>query len=112
MSTVLRGLVLDETSVISRSELCGSGCVTPEELDILDALGLVTQSAPGTYPASSLHHINRALRLRRGLEIDWEVVGLIMDLLREIEALKAKARHLEAIYVYQNRQTGDDDEGG
>lgn len=101
MSTAVRGLVLDEASLVTRAELCASGRVTAEELDILSALGLVLPSAADTYPASSWDRINRALRLRRGLEADWEMVALIMDLLHEINGLKARIRHLEATQTYR-----------
>ncbi len=111
MSTALRGLVLDEASLVTRSELCGSGRITAEELDILDALGLVLRTEPDAYPASTWHRVNRALRLRRGLEVEWEIVALIMDLLQEIDTLKAQARHLEAMQGYQDRPPRDESEG-
>lgn len=110
MSTALRGLVLDEASLVSRAELCASGRVTPEELDILDALGLLLQREADTYPASSWHRVNRALRLRRGLEVDWETVALIMDLLHEIEGLQAQIRHLEAAQTHRDFSPSDESE--
>lgn len=110
MSTALQGLLLDEASLVTRAALCASGRVTPEELDILDALGLVLRSEADTYPASSWDRINRALRLRRGLEADWEMVALIMDLLHEIEDLRARVRHLEATQTHRGFPPGGESE--
>lgn len=95
---------------MTREELCASGRVTPEELDILDTLGLVLRREADSYPASSWNRINRALRLRRGLEADWEMVALIMDLLHQIEELKARIHHLEAAQTYRDFSPGGENE--
>ncbi|WP_297390448.1 chaperone modulator CbpM [Acidiferrobacter sp.] len=95
MSDILEGLLLDEYAVVTRAELCGSGRVTPEELDALDALGLLSARAEG-YPAAALPLVRRAARLKRGLDTDWELVAVIMDLLREIDALRSEVRRLKA----------------
>ncbi len=97
--------------MVTREELCASGRVTPEELDILVALGLVPRREADTYPASSWNRIHRALRLRRGLEADWEMVALIMDLLHRIEELKAHIHHLEATQPYRDYPPRGESEG-
>lgn len=95
MSDALEGLLLDELEVVSRADLCDTGWVTPEELDLLAALGVVHERA-GAYPAACLRIVRRAARLKRGLEADWESVAVIMDLLQEIETLKSALRGIEA----------------
>ncbi len=95
MNDPLKGLLLDEFAVVSRSELCANGWVTPEELDVLAALGVIPERADG-YPAVCLSIVRRAARLKRGLEADWESVAVIMDLLQEIEALKSELYGMKA----------------
>lgn len=95
MKEILEGLLLDEYAVLSRAELCGSGRVSPEELDALAALGLLPARADG-YPATSLALVRRAARLKHGLDTDWELVAVIIDLLHEIDALRGEVRRLKA----------------
>ncbi|AWP23326.1 hypothetical protein C4901_08235 [Acidiferrobacter sp. SPIII_3] len=95
MSDILEGLLLDEYAVVTRAELCGSGRVTPEELDALAALGLLPMRGD-EYPAASVALVRRAARLKRGLDTDWELVAVIMDLLHEIDALRSEVRRLKA----------------
>lgn len=96
MSDPLIGLILDDLAILTPADLCGGGRVSAEDLDALVTLGLISRKEAGTYPASCLRHVRRAARLKQGLDADWETVALIMDLLREIEGLKAQVRHLEA----------------
>ncbi|MHB8253913.1 MAG: chaperone modulator CbpM [Acidiferrobacter sp.] len=102
MTGPLRGMVLDEFTILTDADLCGSGRITTEDLDILAALGLITPRQPGSYPASSLHRVRRAVRLKQGLDADWEIVALIMDLLHEIEGLRAEVRHLRADQLHRD----------
>ncbi len=105
MTDVLEGLLLDEFAVVTRAELCGIGRITPEELDALTALGVIKPRDDG-YPAVCLGLVRRAARLKRGLEADWELVAVIMDLLQEIEALQDEVRSLKARHP-QPRATHD-----
>ncbi len=95
MNDILEGLLLDDCAVVTRAELCGSGRVTPEELDALTALGVLPALADG-YPAACLALVRRAARLKRGLDTDWELVAVIMDLLHEIDTLRSEVRRLKA----------------
>ncbi|HUW98111.1 MAG TPA: chaperone modulator CbpM [Acidiferrobacter sp.] len=109
MKDALVGMLLDELANLTRADLCGSGRLTAEDLDILVALGLVSPRQADSYPASSLHRVRRAVRLKQGLDADWEIVALIMDLLHEIDALKAQVRHLEAASLSGDVSSGDED---
>ncbi len=103
MSDLLQGVLLDEFTLLTRTDLCGHGRLAPEELEVLAALGLVTPQDADRYPATMLARVRRAVRLKKGLETDWETVALIMDLLQEIEALRARIRHLQAHEVAASR---------
>lgn len=46
------------------------------------------------FDATSVHWMNRALRLQRDLEIDWVAVAMLIDLLREREALDRENQYL------------------
>ena len=103
MRDVLRGLVLDELAFLTRADLCGSGRVTSEDINTLIALGLITpEPTDDSYPASNLRRVRRAARLKQGLDADWEIVALIMDLLHEIDGLKARICHLEADKLHRD----------
>ncbi|WP_298134845.1 chaperone modulator CbpM [Acidiferrobacter sp.] len=95
MTDILEGLLLDESGVVTHAELCGSARVTPAELDALIALGVVPAHAD-RYPAVCVGLVRRAARLKRGLDTDWELVAVIMDLLHEIDDLHREVRGLKA----------------
>lgn len=88
MSEVLVGIVLDETIDVTDIELCGKGRISADDLQVLVALGLITPRAAHRYPASALVRVRRARRLKQGLDLDWETVAVVMDLLHEIEELR------------------------
>lgn len=92
MTDVLVGIVLDETVDVTDIELCGKGRISAEDLETLVALGLIAPRAAHRYPASALVRVRRARRLKQGLDLDWETVAVVMDLLHEIEDLRRQLR--------------------
>lgn len=96
MSGTLIGLLLDKDALLSQDEVCGSARLSKEELDILTALGLAVSVRDAMYPATCLRQVQRAARLKRGLDTEWETAALVMDLLSEIEDLKNQIHRLQA----------------
>lgn len=96
MGDTLVGLVLDDITLISAGELCGGCGLSRTELQTLIELELITPAKADYYPASALARVRRAKRLRRGLDIDWEMVAIVMDLLQRIDTLQEQVRSLKA----------------
>lgn len=95
---VLKGTVLEEQSEVTLEEL-GRFCavrresiVSLVEEGILDPRG--GEPAQWRFAAANLRRAARALRLQRDLEINPEAVGLVLDLLEEVEQLRAELGRL------------------
>ncbi len=97
----IKTILLDELTTVTRAELCSHGRISAADLDLLTALGLIPQGvADDRYPASCLRAVRRALRLKHGLDTDWELVAVIMDLLQEIDGLRRELAGLRARSLY------------
>ena len=96
--TVLKGAILEEQSDITLDEI-GRFCAVRR--DIIVALvdeGILKPSGPEPaqwrFAAAQLHRAARALRLQRDFEIHLGAVGLVLDLLEEVEQLRAEVGRL------------------
>lgn len=90
---VLTGRVLDETVTFTLAELSGACRVREEQIIDLVEEGVVEPDArqpDWIFPATELRRVHRALRLQRDLEINPAGVALVLDLLEEVEALRAR----------------------
>jgi chaperone modulatory protein CbpM len=98
--TILSGVLLDEQTEISLSELCEACSSSAEwiielvEVGALDPVGY--QQTLWRFSGSSLQRARTAMRLQRDLDLNLAGVALALDLLDEIEALESRLRCLES----------------
>lgn len=90
---VLSGIVLDEQMVLSLGDLC-HGCSRHAEWvvelvneGILQPAG--RNQAEWRFPGTSLQRARTAMRLQQDLDINLAGVALALDLMDEIESLRA-----------------------
>jgi chaperone modulatory protein CbpM len=99
VSEAVQGVVLDEALVVDLEELTRLCGISSELLVSMVGEGLLqpTGRVPREWRFSGLqiHRARRALRLRRDLELDWSGIALALDLLDELEDLRARIRCLE-----------------
>jgi len=96
---LLTGDVLEEDRDISLSELCRACGMSAEEIFEFVEQGLIEPR--GRAPVEWRFHgvcvrrIHSAQRLRRDLSINLAGAALVLDLLEELEAARARLRRLE-----------------
>ena len=92
----LNGLLLDEVSSISLQELCDA-CRAHREwiLELVDE-GILEprdgERPSWRFPASSLQRARVVLRLQRDLGVNLAGAALALDLMDELDALRARLR--------------------
>jgi chaperone modulatory protein CbpM len=99
-STVVAGLVVEEHKALTVQDL-SRFCTVHEDWILALVEEGVLRPAGGRrpnwrFPEGSLHRAAKALRLQRDLELDLAGVALVLDLLDEIERLRARLRAREA----------------
>ena len=92
---VVTGVILDEHTELTVSDLCRSCSVRREKIMALVEEGILTPiprkpDDAYTFSGSSVKRANRALRLQRELELDLSSVALALELLEEIEQLSSR----------------------
>jgi chaperone modulatory protein CbpM len=96
---VVAGVILDERSELTLSDLSRCCAVRKETIVALVEEGILTPatSTGGDYrfAGASVKRATRALRLQRDLELDLAAVALAVDLLEEIELLRERLRLYE-----------------
>lgn len=94
---VFTGYVLDESVTLTLTELSGA-CRVREELIVeLVEEGVIEpdiRQEHWTFPSTALRRAGRAVRLQRDLEINAAGAALVLDLLEEIEELRARLGRL------------------
>jgi chaperone modulatory protein CbpM len=97
----IEGVVLDEELTVTFAELeqlCGSSTETLERL--IDE-GVLHPRGSGhegwCFSGHEIGRARRALRLQRDLELDYAGVALALELLDQIDVLRARLRRLERI---------------
>jgi chaperone modulatory protein CbpM len=96
---VLSGIVLDEETVLSLSDLCNA-CSSHAEwvVELVDE-GILQPAGRNQeqwrFPGTSLQRARTAMRLQQDLQINLAGVALALDLLDEIESLRALIYRLE-----------------
>ena len=98
--TTLKGVLLDEQVELSLSELCSACSISVEwvvalvDVGVLDPINyqqtLQQHQTRWKFSADSLNRARIALRLEQDLGVNKEGVALALDLMDEIEMLKAK----------------------
>ena len=92
--TPVSGEVLDETLELTLAELCRACRLSTEEVIELVEEGIVEprgrKAADWRFKGMYVHRVYRAVRLHRDLGVNWPGAALALDLLEEIEALRAR----------------------
>ena len=97
---VLAGTIVDETTEISIEQLSIFCSVRRERIVSLVEEGVLEplerrrsrRADEWRFAGDSLKRAARAIRLQRELDIDISALGLVLDLLEEIEALRRRLR--------------------
>ena len=97
---LLAGTIVDETTEISIEQLSVFCSVRRERIVSLVEEGVLEPVArrrsrranEWRFAGNSLKRAARAIRLQRELDIDISALGLVLDLLEEIEALRRRVR--------------------
>ncbi|GMQ88002.1 MAG: hypothetical protein BMS9Abin08_1218 [Gammaproteobacteria bacterium] len=96
---VLSGIVLDEETVLSIGDLCHACSRHAEWVVELVDEGILQPTGRNQdqwrFPGTSLQRARTAMRLQQDLQINLAGVGLALDLMDEIEALRALVCRLE-----------------
>ncbi|MGH8428456.1 MAG: chaperone modulator CbpM [Gammaproteobacteria bacterium] len=94
--SIIAGVVLDEQSALSLEELARACAVQTEWVLALVEEGIIEPAAGDPdawlFPGTSLARARIAAHLHRDLEIDLAGIALVLDLMEEIEALRARLR--------------------
>ena len=100
--TTLTGLLIDDQIELSLAEICEACSASSEwivelvEEGVLEPIG--TEPAEWKFHGPSLAKAHAAIRLHRDLDINLAGVALALDLLEEIEDLRARLRQLATRY--------------
>jgi len=90
---VLTGYLLDETVSLTLAEISGACRVREERIIELVEEGIIEpeiQQRDWYFPATQLRRAHRAIRLQQDLEINLAGVAVVLDLLEELEELRAR----------------------
>jgi len=94
-------LMLDEELVFTLRELSGSCDLAAEELIAMVEEGVLTPQGASPrdwrFPAADLRRVHTALRLQRDLGVNLAGVALALEMLEEMQALRARVRVLERL---------------
>ena len=94
--TQLSICILEEQTQLTLADLCRACAVHAErivelvDVGVLEPLG--REPSRWRFGGASLHRARRALRLQRDLDIDLAGAALALELLDEIESLRARLR--------------------
>ncbi len=95
---VLKGTVVEEQTEVTLEDLGRFCAVRRESIVSLVEEGILEprgrRPEQWRFAAANLHRAARALRLQRDLEINLEAIGLVLDLLEEVEQLRAELGRL------------------
>jgi chaperone modulatory protein CbpM len=96
---VMNGLVLDETTTLTLEELSSACAVRVERIIELVDEGILEPMGGDLhewcFPGPSLGRARVAMHLQRDLEINLAGVALVLDLMDELESLRARLRRFE-----------------
>jgi chaperone modulatory protein CbpM len=94
--------ILEEQTQLTLADLCGACAVHAERIvelvdaGVLEPLG--REPSRWRFGGASLHRARMALRLQRDLDIDLAGAALALELLDEIESLRARLRAMGGEY--------------
>jgi chaperone modulatory protein CbpM len=97
-SSVLTGVVLDEGTLVTFTELCQSCDVGGEVVAEMVEIGILDPAGGGPddwcFDAAALRRAATAARLQRDLDVNLAGAALALELLERIEHLEARLRAL------------------
>jgi len=97
--SVMSGLVLDETTTLTLDELSSACSVRVERIIELVDEGILEPTGRDVhewcFPGPSLGRARVAMHLQRDLDINLAGVALVLDLMEELESLRARLRRFE-----------------
>ncbi len=92
-----RNVVVEDAVSFTLSALCQASGAKAEQVHGLVGEGLLQPQGQGPddwrFSGDALLKTRKALRLARDFELDLAAVGLVMELLAEIERLRSRLRH-------------------
>lgn len=92
------GHLLDDTVYLTITEISCACRVREDDIVELVEEGIIEPRAPHqetwSFPATQLRRAHKAVRLQRDLEINLAGVALVLDLLEEVENLRARLDQL------------------
>jgi chaperone modulatory protein CbpM len=96
---VMNGKILDETTTLTLDELsCACSVQTEHIIELVDE-GILEpvgrDLSDWCFPGPSLGRARIAMHLQRDLEINLAGVALVLDLMDELESLRARLRQFE-----------------
>ncbi len=100
-SRVVTGFIMDEEVSLTVDEICRACAVETTQIlafveeGVLEPSKLVEESEQWRFSGASVRRVRIATRLQRDLNINSAGVALALDLLDEIESLRAGARNLK-----------------
>jgi chaperone modulatory protein CbpM len=96
---VINGFVLDESTILTLDELSCACSVRVERIIELVDEGILEpegrELGEWSFPGSSLGRARVAMHLQRDLDINVAGAALVLDLLDELESLRARLRRFE-----------------
>jgi chaperone modulatory protein CbpM len=96
-SHVVTGFIMDEEISLTVDELCRASAAETAQIlalveeGVLEPSKLVEESEQWCFSGASVRRVRIAMRLQRDLKINLAGVALALDLLDEIESLRAGA---------------------
>ena len=94
--------ILEEQVQLTLDDLCHACAVRAEQINALVDIGVLepqgSEPAQWIFVGESMHRARKALRLQHDLDIDLAGTALVLELLDEIETLRARLRALGGEY--------------
>ncbi|WP_231756973.1 chaperone modulator CbpM [Microbulbifer elongatus] len=90
--------ILDENSILTLRELCMACDLTAEQVLAMVEHGVIDAQGEGTglrFSGICVRRVRRVYRLERDLGVNHAGAALALELLEEIEQLRARVRRLE-----------------
>lgn len=100
MLTLLSGQLLDEELELTLTELCRACRLPTDQLIELVEEGIIEPRGRGTahwrFQGTSVRRVRCAIQLRRDLGVNWPGAALALELLDEIDALRARLERFDS----------------
>jgi len=93
----IAAIVEDETDDLTADDLALRCGLRPAALEAYTRVGVVQCNAStGRFPVLAVGRLRKAIRLRRDLGVDLLAVGIVLDLVRRLEAMEVEIERLRA----------------